>query len=658
MTSATESSPATKTLGLTSALSTAKPREKDIETTTKLEEFLKGFGIFESDEELGHRTFVLAKLNEVVREWIVELSRQKNLPESMVKKMTGRVYTFGSYRLGVHTKGADIDTLCVAPRHVDRSDFFSSFQEKLREHKDVKDLRAVEEAFVPVIKMVFDGIEIDLLFARLALQEIPKDINLLDDAVLKNLDKRCVRSLNGSRVTDEILKQVPNRENFRMTLRAVKHWAKRRGIYSNALGFLGGVSWAMLVARVCQLYPYAVASTLLHKFFFVFKKWEWPRPVLLKQPAQENPFALPVWDPRVNPSDRYHLMPIITPAYPQQNSTFNVCKSTLEIMKKEFERGFNCIEKMNQAFVCDWSELFEPVSFFNQYKHYILIRASADSKDHHLEWVGLVEAKIRILITSLEQNDSISLAHVNPKQFPGTDSPNVTQWFIGIEFERLENIKIDLTYEIQSFVNTVHRTALTSSILKEGMKVEASYVRKKQLSDHLPPGYLKTRKRSYPPDSHKVAGKKASDNSQPTNRDAIPCISEDPMPCASDAAADAAPAPADNEDNQSKRIKTNKEEEPWKGKPPGIQETGPPPQMEVPKSVASKSDVSIPKSEIQKSDDQMQPDASQETGPPPQMEVPKSVASKSDVPIPKSEVPKSDGPMQPDASQGGERAKK
>ena len=55
----------------------------------------------------------------------------------------------------------------------------------------------------------------------------------------------------------------------------------------------------MLVARVCQLYPYAVASTLLHKFFFVFKKWEWPRPVLLKQPAQENPFALPVWDPRV-----------------------------------------------------------------------------------------------------------------------------------------------------------------------------------------------------------------------------------------------------------------------------------------------------------------------------------------------------------------------
>jgi len=37
----------------------------------------------------------------------------------------------------------------------------------------VTDLRAIEEAFVPVIKMTFDGIEIDLLFARLALKEIP-----------------------------------------------------------------------------------------------------------------------------------------------------------------------------------------------------------------------------------------------------------------------------------------------------------------------------------------------------------------------------------------------------------------------------------------------------------------------------------------------------
>lgn len=37
--------------------------------------------------------------------------------------------------------GADIDTLCVAPRHVDRLDFFASFYELLRNEPDVRDIR-------------------------------------------------------------------------------------------------------------------------------------------------------------------------------------------------------------------------------------------------------------------------------------------------------------------------------------------------------------------------------------------------------------------------------------------------------------------------------------------------------------------------------------
>lgn len=40
--------------------------------------------------------------------------------------------------------GADIDALCVAPRHVERSDFFTSFYEKLKQQEEVKDLRVCE----------------------------------------------------------------------------------------------------------------------------------------------------------------------------------------------------------------------------------------------------------------------------------------------------------------------------------------------------------------------------------------------------------------------------------------------------------------------------------------------------------------------------------
>ena len=58
------------------------------------------------------------------------------------------------------TAGADIDTLLVAPRHVDRADFFSSFHKMLMSEKGVVNVRAIPDAFVPVIKMEYEGIEV------------------------------------------------------------------------------------------------------------------------------------------------------------------------------------------------------------------------------------------------------------------------------------------------------------------------------------------------------------------------------------------------------------------------------------------------------------------------------------------------------------------
>ncbi|KAB1266833.1 Poly polymerase gamma [Camelus dromedarius] len=413
---------------------------------------------------------VLGKLNNLVKEWISEVSESKNLPPSVVATVGGKIFTFGSYRLGVHTKGADIDALCVAPRHVERSDFFQSFFEKLKHQDGIRNLRAVEDAFVPVIKFEFDGIEIDLVFARLAIQTISDNLDLRDDSRLRSLDIRCIRSLNGCRVTDEILHLVPNKETFRLTLRAVKLWAKR-------------------IDR------------------------EWPNPVLLKQPEESN-LNLPVWDPRenrsiilllisqVNPSDRYHLMPIITPAYPQQNSTYNVSTSTRTVMVEEFKQGLAVTDEILQG-KSDWSKLLEPPNFFQKYRHYIVLTASASTEENHLEWVGLVESKIRVLVGNLERNEFITLAHVNPQSFPGNkehhkDNNYVSMWFLGIIFRRVENaesVNIDLTYDIQSFTDTVYRQANNINMLKEGMKIEATHVKKKQLHHYLPAEILQKKKK-------------------------------------------------------------------------------------------------------------------------------------------------------------------
>jgi poly(A) polymerase len=351
----------------------------------------------------------------------------------------------------------------------------------------VSELRAVPDAFVPVIKFSFDGIDIDLTFARLALKEVSEKQDLSDPMLLKNLDQKCVRSLNGCRVTDEILRQVPDVENFRLTLRSIKLWAKKHGVYSNVLGFLGGVSWAMLTARVCQLYPNAAPSTLLQKFFLVYLKWQWPQPVLLKKP-EDFGLGFPVWDPRFNVADRFHIMPIITPAYPQQNSTFNVTQSTLKVMQEEFKSSLVICEEIMSG-KCGWDKLFEPPNFFAKYRHFIVLEASSSCEEDQLQWMGLVESKVRHLISSLER-ENISLAHVWPKTYCGaTESTARTTcyWFVGLIVGGAAGAHLYLTSPIKNFTDIVMRSAIQINVWKTGMRIEAYYKKRKALSVYLPP---------------------------------------------------------------------------------------------------------------------------------------------------------------------------
>jgi poly(A) polymerase len=119
-------------------------------------QFLRASGLYESPDEALLREEVLGLFNALAQSWVKLVCEKKNLPTEDAR---AHVFTFGSYRLGVHgpgagaeggrdgwllccrydydaglragglahAPGADMDTLVVGPRYVVReTDFFGS----------------------------------------------------------------------------------------------------------------------------------------------------------------------------------------------------------------------------------------------------------------------------------------------------------------------------------------------------------------------------------------------------------------------------------------------------------------------------------------------------------------------------------------------------
>ena len=134
----------------------------------ELVDVLETHGSYESEEGLLKRKELINELDILVKQWIRSVSLSKGIGWKYVEQVGGKIVTYGSYRLGAVGKEGDIDILCVAPQHIDRNDFFNSLYSLLeRRTRDVTELRCLSEAFVPVIKMKFNGIEVDLTFASL-----------------------------------------------------------------------------------------------------------------------------------------------------------------------------------------------------------------------------------------------------------------------------------------------------------------------------------------------------------------------------------------------------------------------------------------------------------------------------------------------------------
>jgi poly(A) polymerase len=398
---------------------------------TSVDKSLQGFTAdnvpLEPTEGIQRRERVLNLMGTLCRDWIKSVCLKRGLPKNVVSSAGGQLFTSGSYRLGVHEPGADIDTILVAPNVCTRQDFFgtlpvdesqpensqnlrdpSSLSERIRKHPDVTNFVPVEGAAVPILTFDWEGVNIDLLFARLNSASVPADFDIDNDAVLDGVDSATEKSLNGPRVTNLIAALVSGNakryQTFLAVVRCVRKWAKNRGLYSNKMGYWGGVNINIAVALCIQLYPNTSPGGLLRKFFLVFKTWRWPNPIMLTKPHDAG-YGLQVWTPQAH--NARQVAPMITPAYPAMNSTLSVSRQTLQIMHEEFCRGQDILDKLwkqhqsDETAELDWDELFRPSDFFISYPFYLSLCIVGPTQSDAQAWVGFVESRLRKLVSDM-----------------------------------------------------------------------------------------------------------------------------------------------------------------------------------------------------------------------------------------------------------------
>lgn len=112
-----------------------------------------------------NRERLLGSILSLVKQFVYKASLSKGLSEQASREAGGKIFTFGSYRcvhlrraklrrsirsradtscgsfccdrLGVHGPGADIDLLCVVPKHIVKEDFFGLFRDMLKAFPDI-----------------------------------------------------------------------------------------------------------------------------------------------------------------------------------------------------------------------------------------------------------------------------------------------------------------------------------------------------------------------------------------------------------------------------------------------------------------------------------------------------------------------------------------
>jgi hypothetical protein len=318
------------------------------------------------------------------------------------------LYVAGSYRLGTLPIG-DIDVvLVVRAATVPRARIFTDLCGILQSHSSVTQLTAVPRARVPLLGFFIDGQEFDLLTCHLC---VPRDApwpsreHILESyAALNGADDASVIALSGARVTEWLCSRLLTHfAVFRDAVQTLRAWAKRRALYSNKSGFLGGINLVLLAAvSVVQLTRSRSTHVILtssavvaHTFkLCATRKWGARTPPLEIDGEYERrndtcPVFLYALDWDAHAATATDAMVLLTPCFPRTNSLYAVTSHTATVLRHEFRRA--------HAVQCghDLAPLAAPLVEMQTCTRVLCVTITAPCHSTGRQWLGYMQAQIR-----------------------------------------------------------------------------------------------------------------------------------------------------------------------------------------------------------------------------------------------------------------------
>lgn len=166
------------------------------------------------------------------------------------------IHVAGSHRLGVAEPGADLDLVGVAPRRIPRAELLERLPVRLRAQG--MDVRArIVEGAAPRLALCVEGHDVDLQHVAWPDERPwPTSVDALSGE--RGLDPESRAAVRTLVAADALLEQADRhggQGRFREGLRALRRWAAARCIDDNALGYPGGLAWAVMLADAAFVVP-------------------------------------------------------------------------------------------------------------------------------------------------------------------------------------------------------------------------------------------------------------------------------------------------------------------------------------------------------------------------------------------------------------------